>query len=388
MSGSAPRTPARTLLVHDWLTGMRGGEQVLEQLLEVYPEAPIATLFHFPGSVSETIESRPIFRSAIQRLPGLEKHYRYYLPLFPWAVGRFDTSDYDLVISVSHSVASGVRTPADTYHLCYCNSPMRYVWDQRRVYFPNSSGFRGRAREAILDRLQAWDVATAGRVDMYLANSCFVAKRIAHAYGVDSEVVHPPVHSQDLRSLEQALDRGYLVAVAALVPYKRLDLAIDIAEAAGRPLRIIGDGPERQRLEQQAAQSSAPVHFEGRVPRNRLVELLRHASAFLQPGIEDFGISSVEALAAGTPVVAFGEGGVCDIVRPDVDGVLVDSQDLSAWVAAIDSALQMRSNYLDRMARVEQFSPARFRARIEDILRRRPTSSRLRECNRLDPAKT
>lgn len=366
------------LLVHDWLTGMRGGEQVLEEFLRLLPQASIATLFHIPGSVSAEIETRPIQTSPLQHLPALRRRYRYYLPLFPWAVGRLDTSGRQLVVSISHSVAKGVSTDPEAYHLCYCNSPMRYVWDQRRAYFPDSNGLLGRAREAILDRLQEWDVATAHRVDFYVANSSFVAERLARAYGVEAEVVHPPVAIDDLRAEPQASDRGHLITVSALVPYKRLDLAIEAAVAARRPLKIVGEGPERARLERLAARRSVEtgveISVEGRLERPLLVDLLRHATAFLQPGVEDFGISSVEALAAGTPVVAYAHGGVRDVVRPQVDGVLVDSQDPEEWALAIDTAAQMRSNYLDRMARADDFSPARFRTRIEDILRRRPKS--------------
>lgn len=363
------------LLVHDWLTGMRGGEQVLEEFLEMLPEAAIATLFHLPGSVSPRIESRPIITSPLQHLPGLKKHYRYYLPLFPWAIERLDARGHDPVISISHSVAKGVRTDDGAYHLCYCNSPMRYVWDQRRVYFPNSGGLVGHLREKVLDRLQAWDVATADRVDCYVANSSFVAKRLARAYGREARVVHPPVAVDDLRSAGPRADGGYLVTVSALVPYKRLEHAIEVAATVGCPLKIVGDGPERQRLGRLAAERSADsgtdISLTGRVERDRLVDLLRSATAFLQPGTEDFGISSVEALAAGIPVVAFADGGVRDIVRPGIDGVLVDSHDIAEWAAAIDTAREMRSNYLDRTARVEDFSPARFRAQIGDILTKR-----------------
>lgn len=370
------------LLVHDWLTGMRGGEQVLEEFLRLFPEAPIATLFHLRGSVSREIESRPITTSPLQHLPALGKHYRYYLPLFPWAVERLDASGRKLIISISHSVAKGVRTDDGAYHLCYCNSPMRYVWDQRRVYFPDPSGPLGSLRERLLDRLQAWDVATADRVDCYVANSTFIAERVARAYGRSAEVVHPPVAVDDVIADRPTPDGGYLVTVSALVPYKRLDHAIEVAAAARRPLKIVGDGPERQRLERLAAERSAAtgveIGFAGRVDRPHLAELLRGATAFLQPGTEDFGISSVEALAAGIPVVAFSQGGIRDIARPGVDGVLVDSHDVDQWAAAIDTASEMRSNYLDRVSRAKDFSPARFRAQIGNILEHRPQSSRLK----------
>lgn len=369
------------LIVHDWLTGMRGGEQVLEEVLELLPEATIATLFHLAGTVSRRIEARPIVTSPLQHLPALKRHYRYYLPLFPWAIERLDARGHDPVISISHSVAKGIRTDEHAYHLCYCNSPMRYVWDQRRVYFPDSGGPVGRLREKVLDRLQAWDVATADRVDCYVANSSFVANRIARAYGREARVVHPPVAVDDLRGTGPRADGGYLVTVSALVPYKRLDHAIEVAAAVGCPLKIVGDGPERPRLSrlaaERSAQSGTEIGLTGRIERRQLVDLLRSATAFLQPGTEDFGISSVEALAAGIPVVAFANGGVCDIVRPGVDGVLVDDHDIAEWAAAIDTAREIRSNYLDRVARVEAFSAARFRAQIGDILKHQPQSRRM-----------
>lgn len=373
------------LLVHDWLTGMRGGEQVLEELLRLLPKASIATLFHLRGSVSEEIESRPIATSPLQRLPALKRHYRYYLPLFPWAIERLDARGRDPVISVSHSVAKGIRVDDDAYHLCYCNSPMRYVWDQRRVYFPDRGGSIGHLRERLLNRLQAWDVATADRVDCYVANSTFVAERIAKSYGRSARVVHPPVAIDDLRVDRPQPDGDYLVTVSALVPYKRIDRAIEIAAACRRPLTIVGDGPERTRLERLAAQVSAETDIEvrltGRLDRRRLVEVLRGATAFLQPGTEDFGISSVEALAAGIPVVATASGGINDIVRPGIDGVLVAEDDVDAWATAIDTASGMRSNCLDRVTRAEDFSPVRFRAQIGDILRHRPRSSTLERMN-------
>ena len=381
MTDSTTAAATRPLVVHDWLTGMRGGEQVLEEVLQLLPSAELATLFHLRGSVSAAIEERSIQTSPLQHFPGLKRRYRYYLPLFPLAVERIDTRGCDPVVSISHSVAKGVRTDPGAYHLCYCNSPMRYVWDQRRVYFPDTDGLVAKARERLLNRLQAWDVATANRVDFFVANSSFVAARIARAYGVDAQVVHPPVGIDDLRPRGPVDDDGYLITVSALVPYKRLDLAVDIAANCRRPLIIVGDGPERQRLSEHAAavadRVGVDVRLLGRVDRIRLVELLQGATAFLQPGVEDFGISSVEALAAGVPVVARGRGGIKDILQRRTHGVLVEDEDLGEWAAAIDTASKMRSNYLDRVARAEDFSPARFRTQIDDILKHRPRSRTL-----------
>ncbi len=367
------RLAERPIVVHDWLTGMRGGEKVLEEVLALLPEAAIATLFHFPNAVSSTIEKRKIYTSPLQRFPGLRRHYRHYLPLYPWAVRRLPTAGHDLVVSVSHSVAKAVRCEPAAYHLCYCNSPMRYVWDQRREYFPSPSGPVDWVRERLLDRLRAWDRASNDDVDLFVANSSFVSNRIAHAYKLTSEVVHPPVHAEDIKPALSGSD-SYLLAVSALVPYKRVDIAIRIAAATGRQLKVVGDGPDRPVLQRLATELGAPVTLCGRVPRSELVALYRGAGVFLQPGVEDFGISSVEALAAGIPVVARAKGGAVDIVRPGVDGILVEGQEIDEWCQAIDTAQRMRSNYLDRADRALEFSVLRFRQRIEDILRRKPTS--------------
>ena len=183
----------RVALVHDWLTGMRGGEKVLEQLGALYPDAPIFTLFHFPGTVSAALESHPIHTSFLQRAPGIRRHYRHYLPLFPAAIEEFELGGFELVISSSHCVAKGVIPPPDGLHVCYCHTPMRYAWDQEHAYFPRRRGLTARLRALTLTALRAWDAASAARVDRFIANSSFVAQRIRAYYGREAEVVHPPV---------------------------------------------------------------------------------------------------------------------------------------------------------------------------------------------------
>ena len=185
--------PPRVALVHDWLTGMRGGEKVIEVLGGLYPEAPLFTLFHFPGSVSPAIESHSIRTSFLQRAPGIRNHYRSYLPFFPAAIEEFDLSGFDLVVSSSHCVAKGVIAPPDAFHVCYCHTPMRYAWDQEHAYFPDRTGIKARLRSLALSALRSWDVSSAARVNHFVANSRFVARRIQTYYGRPAEVVHPPV---------------------------------------------------------------------------------------------------------------------------------------------------------------------------------------------------
>lgn len=351
---------------------MRGGEKVLEAIAGLFPDAPIYTLFHLPGSVSEALESHPIHTSFLQRAPFLGRHYRRYLPLFPLAVENLDVTGSDVVISTSHCVAKGVVRGAGAVHICYCHTPMRYAWDQRPAYFPRKRGPVDWLRQRVLDALGRWDVATAGRVDRYLANSSFVADRIERYYGHAAEVVPPPVDVDFFtpdgpanEAGDEGEDRPFALAVAALAPYKRLDLAIAACGELGIELRIVGTGPEHDRLR---ALGGAGVRLLGHVPREELRRLYRCASCFVQPGVEDFGIAVVEALACGLPVVAHGAGGVLDIVRPDREGVLYEGDELTAIVAALDKVRRIEFNTLDLRRRAEAFSEERFRRSLTAAL--------------------
>jgi glycosyltransferase involved in cell wall biosynthesis len=353
-------------LVHDWLTGQRGGENVLVALARLFPGAPIYTLFHLPGSVDPELERRPIVTSFLQGAPGLERHYRWYLPLFPAAAADLPVAAHRLVVSSSHCVVKSVRRAPGAFHLCYCHTPMRYAWDQEEVYFGRGHGPLAGLRRAILAALRRWDVATAGRVDRYLANSRFVAERIRRYYRREAEVVPPPVATDFFTPAPEPSERKHALMVAALAPYKKVDLAVQACARAGVPLVVVGDGPERRRLE---ALAGAEVRFAGRVPAEELRQLYRTASCFLQPGIEDFGIAAVEALACGTPVVALGRGGVLDIVRDGEDGLLFAEDDPAMIAAAIDKSAAMQFNSLNLRARAERFSAERFARSIEQRLR-------------------
>ncbi len=360
----------KAALVHDWLTGMRGGEKVLEACARLLPEAPIYTLFHFPGSV-EPLEEKVIHTSYLQRPARWIGNYRYLLPLFPRAIESLDLASYDLVVSTSHCVAKGAIRPERAIHICYCHTPMRYVWDQREAYFPEKRGVLGGLRDRLLDRLRDWDVATAPRVDHFVANSTFVAERIRNYYGREARVIHPPVDVDFFTPAAGGGSGGYALVVCALAPYKRVELAIEACSRAGIPLKVVGTGPERARLESLAGNQAEFLGFRSSAD---LRNLYRNAACLLQPGIEDFGIAPVEALACGTPVVALGRGGVLDIVEDGRHGVLFEKQeDPAALSAAIDKCRELRSNFHDLRERSTLFSAERFRSEMsalfEEVLR-------------------
>jgi glycosyltransferase involved in cell wall biosynthesis len=373
-----PRIPRelRVALVHDWLTGMRGGEKVLEILANQFPEAPIFTLFHFPGTVSPAIESHPIHTSFLQRAPRIREHYRRYLPLFPAAIEEFDLTAYDLIVSSSHCVAKGVIPSPDAWHVCYCHTPMRYAWDQEHVYFPQRNGLGARARGLVLSGLRAWDVSSASRVNQYVANSSFVARRIRTYYGRDAEVVHPPVDVDFFTPSPPGTttESGYCLMVSALAPYKRVEMAIAACDRLGLELRVVGDGPEAARLRDLAGPK---VQLLGSVDRERLRDLYRGARLFIQPGVEDFGIASVEALACGTPIVAVAKGGILDVVEEGRHGHLYPDWGGTADLAeAIDKAVRIGFNSLDLRSRAESFAASRFTHRMQGLLRSRFHSDR------------
>lgn len=329
----------KVALVHDWLTGMRGGERVLEALLELFPDAAVHTLVHRPGRVSPAIEAREIRTSFLQCVPGGVRFYRYFLPLFPRAVEGLDVSAADLVVSTSHAVAKGVPT-GSVPHLCYCHTPMRYVWDQHDEYFgPGRASLPVRcAARLVVPALRRWDVRTAAGVDAFVANSAHVRERIRRVYGRDASVVHPPVDVERFRPAPRRED--FYLVVSALVAYKRVDRAVDACSRLGRRLVVVGEGPELAELHRRAGPS---VTFAGRVPDEEVADLMGRCRALILPGVEDFGIVVVEARAAGAPVIALGEGGATETVtdlREDPirgSGLLVAEPTVEAFGDAIET---------------------------------------------------
>ena len=356
----------RVAVIHDWLTGMRGGEAVLEGILEVLPQAELFTLFHFPGSVSKAIESRTIHTSELQSLARRASDYRRLLPLFPRAARKWDFSRFDLIVSSSHCVAKGVNARGKP-HLCYCHTPMRYIWDRFDDYFPRSKPLQRMAATSIAPWLRRWDVATAKEVTAFVANSHFVRERIRRYYDRDAEVIHPFVGDEFLHAPLPKERDDYHLIVSALVPYKKVELAIDAAVASGKRLVIIGGGPLLEKLRQRGRTN---VELVGSVTTPVIIERLARARSLILPGVEDFGITPLEAMALGTPVVALGEGGVLDSVIPGVTGIFFDRPEVDSLRHALT---QVEARQWDREAlrtHAATFSRAHFRQRFAAALSR------------------
>jgi glycosyltransferase involved in cell wall biosynthesis len=354
----AERRAPRVALVHDWLTGMRGGEKVLDAMGELFPDAPLYTLVWVRGSVSPRIEARRIVTSVAQALPNPGRFYRHYLPLYPVAVELLDLDDYDLVLSSSHCAVKSVVTTGRTVHVCYCHSPMRYAWDQFEAYFgPNQVGAWGsQVLRPVMQRLARWDAATAGRVDRFLANSQYVAGRIRRYYNRGSTIVYPPVDTAFFTPNGHATSTTFLI-VSALVPYKRLEVAIEGCRRVGAPLRIVGTGPERARLQ---ALAGPDVEFLGWQTDDQIRALYRSSTAALLPGVEDFGIVPVEAQACGCPVVALDAGGVQETVVDGVTGVLVPDASADAFAEGLARAIRTPFDRDAIRANALRFSRERF----------------------------
>jgi len=361
---------SRIAFVHDWLTGMRGGEKVLEVMCERFPEAELFTLVHIPGTVSRVIEQRPIHTSFIQRLPWVRRFYRHYLPLFPLAISRWDFDRFDLVVSVSHCCVKSVPAPHGGRHLCYCLTPMRYGWDQFDAYFgPERLGRVGSAvMRPVMRTMAEWDRRTADRPNRYVAISHYVAGRIGRYYNRGASVVYPPVDTAFFTpDPDPARETTrYALIVSALVPYKRIDLAIDACRLARIPLRIVGEGPERAALEARAAGSAT---FHGRLDDGALRTLYQQAAVVVLPGEEDFGIAPLEAQACGRPVVALGRGGALETVIDGETGALVSESSAAAFATAISAVVSRPFDAAAIRRHAEQFGRERFGDEIEAVIR-------------------
>ena len=301
----------RVAIVHDWLTGMRGGEKCLEVFCEIYPEADLFTLLHIPGSVSPTIERHTIHTSPLQYMPGIERRYRYYLPLMPTAVRMLDLSGYDFILSSSHCVAKGARADKGAFHLCYCYTPMRYAWSAYDEYFGGGrvSGPVGWILPRIMAYLRNWDAKASRGVDEFVAISHTVAERIQDSYGRESDVLYPPVDTARFRPVVKPED--YYLIVSAFAPYKKVDVAVEAFNRLGRPLKVVGVGQDFDRIKSLGGPN---VEFLGWQDDANLAELYAGCRAFIFPGVEDFGITPLEAQASGRPVIALGEGGALETV--------------------------------------------------------------------------
>jgi len=356
----------KVAVIHDWLTGMRGGEHVLEAILDLVPEAELFTLFHFPGSVSPAIESRIIHTSSLQTIATRISNYRTLLPFFPRAVTRWDLSGFDLVISSSHAVAKGVRSNGKP-HLCYCHTPMRYIWDRFDDYFPR--GVKRALARPLAKRLRRWDVASSKGVTRFVANSHFVRDRIRAYYDRDAAIVHPFVDDAFLAMPLNERRDDFHVVVSALVPYKHVELAIDAINDSKRRLIVIGGGTL---LETLRARSGPNVQFLGHVSRDVIIDHLGRAQSLILPGVEDFGITPLEAMALGTPVVALGTGGVRDSVVDGVTGIFFENAAVHSLRQALSEAESRAWDRAAIRAHAATFSRERFQremlAEVEQVI--------------------
>lgn len=303
----------KVALVHDWLTGMRGGEKVLEVFCELFPDAHLYTLLHNKGSASDTIENMDIRTSFIQHLPLAKRKYRYFLPVFPTAIERFDLRGYDVVLSSSHCVAKGVMTGPHTLHVCYCFTPMRYIWDMYDQYFTGerSGGMARLAASFVRNYLRRWDVKSSWRVNRFVAISKYVAERIKKHYNREPDIIFPPVDCSYFKSSSSSGD--FYLMVSPLAPNKRVDIGINAFNKLGIPLKVIGSGQEESRLRGIANRN---IELMGWQSDETVRDHYAACKALIFPGIDDFGIVPLEAQASGKPVIAYGGGGALETIIP------------------------------------------------------------------------
>ena len=323
----------KVAIIHYWLVNMRGGEKVIEALLDIYPNADIFTHVYNPKMISETINKKRIFTSRINRLPFAKKLYQLYMPFMPNALMDFNLQDYDLVISSESGPAKGVVPNPNAYHICYCHTPMRYLWDMYHDYFRKTNIFTRLFMKRLIPSLRQWDVMSANLVDCFIANSAYVSKRIKRYYNRQATVVYPPVNIEKFMSVKRNPSDYYLF-FGQLTGYKRADIAIEACINSGRKLIIAGAGAKKKEIKKYSKKGL--VTFKGRVSDEELLELYAGAKALLFPGIEDFGIIPVEANAAGCPVIAYRDGGVMETVKENVTGIFFDEQTSESLIKTLD----------------------------------------------------
>ncbi|MFW7381200.1 MAG: glycosyltransferase [Oligoflexus sp.] len=355
----------RVAFVHDWLVSYRGGERVLEALCELYPDAPIYTLFYQPDSMPASFANRQIITPAWSR--ALLPLRKALLPVLPMMIESLPLERYDLVISTSSCVAKGIVTAPDSFHLCYIHSPMRYIWDQREHYLGSLRRIPiiREMVSCISSFLRIWDTASSTRVDRFIANSTFVAKRVRKYYGRDAGVIHPPVDVEPFQIAQAAPfaeNEPYFLAAGAFVSYKRFDLAIEACRLAKKKLVIAGSGPELQALQKMA---KGRVIFDVRPSKERWTSLFQHAEALLFPGVEDFGITAIEAMAAGTPVIAFQAGGALDFIQPNKTGLFFTEALPESLAACLETFEKSHFSTVDLQNFARDFTKGQFLTRMK-----------------------
>lgn len=362
----------KVALVHEWLTIIGGSENVFKEIASLFPEADIFTLVAQPETVTKLgLHNHKITTSFIQSLPFAKTKYRSYLPLFPFAIENFDLGEYDLIISSSHAVAKGVLTNSNQTHICYCHSPMRYAWDLYHQYLTEAglqSGIKGALAKIILHRLRAWDIISSSRVDYFIANSKYIAKRIKKVYRRDSEVIYPNVAVGEFDLVEKKDD--YYFTCSRFVPYKKVNLIVQaFAQMPEKKLYVIGDGPDFEKIKKITKTNTVLLGYQ---PFDELKKYMSKAKAFVFAAEEDFGILPVEAQACGTPVIAFKKGGSLETVIEGITGVFFNEQSVPSIVDAVNYFEENQSQFDSvKIAKHSvQFSTARFKIEIDSFIKR------------------
>jgi glycosyltransferase involved in cell wall biosynthesis len=370
----------KTAVIHEWLVTYAGSERVIEQILALYPQSDLYSLVEFlPDSLKSFIHHKPVTTSFLQKLPFANPNFRRYLPLMPLAIEQFDLADYDLVISSNHAVAKGVVTHPDQLHLCYVHTPVRYAWDLQQQYLQGAKldrGWRRLLTQLILHYLRLWDLATANRVDYFIANSRYVARRIWKTYRRPARVIYPPV-DVDRFYPKPHRDDFYLI-LSRFVPYKRVDLVVEAFTRLGLPLVVIGDGAGRKQIEAIAGPN---ILLLGHQPSQVVVDYMQRCKAFVFAAAEDFGIAPVEAQAAGAPVLAYGYGGVTETIIPEITGLLFEEQTVESLMATVQrfesGAYHFEIDLLRQNA--ERFSIDRFQQQFSQYVDQKMSTFRRKD---------
>ena len=358
----------KVAIIHYWLINMRGGEKVIEALLEMFPQADIFTHVYNPDAVSALINEKHVFTSRINRLPFAKKLYRLYMPLMPNALMDFDLQDYDIVISSEAGPSKGVVPNPNAFHICYCHSPMRYLWDMYHEYFKKTNILVRLFMKRLIPDLRLWDVISSNLVDCFTANSNYVSKRIKRYYNREAVTVHPPVNIEKFLEVKRNPSDYYLF-FGQLTGYKRSDIAIEACIKSGRKLVVAGAGASKKEIKKYS--KTGLVVFKGKVSDEEILCLFSGAKALLFPGIEDFGIIPVEANAAGCPVIAYRDGGALETVKENVTGIFFNEQTPESLISALDH-FEKNTPYCDRKAfneHVSLFSKEAFKEQMHRLIK-------------------
>lgn len=370
-------------IVHEWFVDHSGSEKVLEQILNVFPEAELFSVVEFlPEDLRYFIHHKTVKTTFIQKLPFAKKKYRNYLPLMPLAIEQLDVSAYDVVISNSHAVSKGVITHSSQLHICYCHSPMRYAWDLTHQYLRESGlhkGLKGLIAKLFLHYLRQWDLSTSHRIDHFIANSHYIAARIHKVYRRKAEVIYPPVNIEAFGLCTQKED--YFLTASRFVPYKKVDLIVEaFAQMPNEKLIVIGDGPDHKKVREKAFNASNII-FLGFQDQTTLISHMQRAKAFVFAADEDFGIIPVEAQACGTPVIAFGKGGSLETVKKEITGLFFEQQSVSSIQEAVERFAKYTPQFDPVLIRAhaEKFSVDRFQAEIKQFINSKLTANQKHE---------